>query len=234
MARAVYIYAQKLTAAGTRAWGEGGLELLPVSTIYRSFPRSLPAGDGAMVFLMDEPTSLYGEDRIIGMRLDGTGHQVWPVSPLVVSSYLSDKARLPVALASNGMAILVWEDDRQGTVDVYGQNVNLDGTLGASLSAAGDATTARRLLLGANHPNPFNPRTTISYELPVPARVTLSIFDLAGNLVRTLVNERQGPGEHSVGWSGLDGQNRPVPSGVYAYRLQADDVVETRSMVLIR
>jgi hypothetical protein len=228
------IYAQKLSAAGARAWGDGGLVLLPVNTIYKSFPRSLPAGDGAMVFLMDEPTGLYNEDRVIGMRLDATGHQVWPVSPLVVSSYLSGKSRLPVALASNGMAILVWEDDRQGTVDVYGQNVNPDGSLGASLSAAGESGTSRRPLLGGNHPNPFNPRTTISYVLPVRARVKLSIFDLTGSLVRTLVDEMQGPGAHTVSWSGIDGQGRPVPSGVYACRLEAGDSVETKSMVLIK
>ncbi len=126
------IFGQKIAADGTRQWGGAGVTLLPVSTLYRSFPRTVPYADGAMVFLTDEPTGMFGQDQIIGLRVDGTGASVWPGSPIVISSTLSNKARLPLTQGPDGVVTLVWEDNRSGTVDVYAQNVNPDGSLGVA------------------------------------------------------------------------------------------------------
>lgn len=90
-----------------------------------------------------------------------------------------------------------------------------------------------RFHLFQNHPNPFNPSTTISYEVPVSARVTLRIFDVAGRLVRTLIDERQPPGRKSAVWDGRDAGGRPVASGIYFYRLRAPGFRETRKMALL-
>ena len=84
-------------------------------------------------------------------------------------------------------------------------------------------------------PNPFNPQTAISYDLPRSATVTLTIHDLAGRLVRVLIGgEERGAGSHSIAWRGSDDQGRQLPSGTYFYRLEAGDYVETRRMMLIR
>jgi len=84
-------------------------------------------------------------------------------------------------------------------------------------------------------PNPFNPVTTIRYDLPEPCRVTLQVYDLSGRLIRML---RQGSmeeaGHREVVWNGTDGQGRAVSSGVYFYRLTAGPYTETRRMVLVR
>ena len=88
--------------------------------------------------------------------------------------------------------------------------------------------------LAQNYPNPFNPATTIGYELPAPSRVILRIFDVSGRLVRTLVNENKGPGAHGAVWDGTDGAGVAVSSGIYFYKLQAGDYVETKRMVLLR
>lgn len=89
--------------------------------------------------------------------------------------------------------------------------------------------------LGQNHPNPFNPSTTIEFSVPAQARATLKIYDVAGRLVRTLVDEVKAPGRrYSVVWDGRDRSGREVSSGLYFYRLETGDWEETRKLVIIR
>jgi len=83
--------------------------------------------------------------------------------------------------------------------------------------------------LAQNYPNPFNPTTTINFDLPQSSTVRLSVFDLLGREVSVLVNERREAGHHSVNFNGFD-----LSSGVYFYRLQAGEFVQTRNFVLLR
>jgi hypothetical protein len=82
--------------------------------------------------------------------------------------------------------------------------------------------------LPENFPNPFYYSTTISYSLPIAAKVTLSIYDITGRLVETLVNYTQQPGIHEVRWD-----RKQNPSGVYFYRFKAGEFEETRKMVVV-
>lgn len=89
--------------------------------------------------------------------------------------------------------------------------------------------------LHANHPNPFNPTTTIGYELPEDGPVLLVICDVAGRRIRTLVqSSRESAGIHSVAWDGRDDAGRSVTSGMYFYRLHADLFEQTRKMILVK
>ena len=86
-----------------------------------------------------------------------------------------------------------------------------------------------------NHPNPFNPWTTISFRLPEPAAVTLRVYDASGRLIRTLVAEQmfdEGKGE--VVWNGRNDRGAAVASGVYFTRLDAGRYGETRRMTLLK
>jgi len=83
--------------------------------------------------------------------------------------------------------------------------------------------------LGPATPNPFNPMTTIGYELAAREHVTLSVYDVTGKLVASLVNEEVAGGRHEVTW-----QATGIASGVYFYRLQAGDFVQTRKMVVLK
>ncbi len=91
-----------------------------------------------------------------------------------------------------------------------------------------------RVLLEPGYPNPFTPRTTIRYALPEPTHVRLRVYDVAGRLVRVLVDEPRPAGRHLVHWNGRGDGERPLASGVYYYRLEAGAHVETRSIVLVR
>ncbi|HYJ33511.1 MAG TPA: T9SS type A sorting domain-containing protein [Candidatus Binatia bacterium] len=93
---------------------------------------------------------------------------------------------------------------------------------------------APRIVLRQNRPNPFNPSTTIEYELSREERVRLEVFDVTGRRVATLVDRVQGDGLHRAFWSGRDDRGRPVPSGVYVYRLRTDAGEASHRMVLVK
>ena len=90
------------------------------------------------------------------------------------------------------------------------------------------------LVLHQNHPNPFNPQTTIAYDIPSASRVRLLVMDVSGRLVRTLVDENQEPGSRSVVWNGRDDAGSAVSSGVYFYVLDAGKERLTKKLVLLK
>jgi serine protease AprX len=87
--------------------------------------------------------------------------------------------------------------------------------------------------LAQNFPNPFNPSTTIKYEIKEGGFVTLNVYNLLGNLVATLVNENQPAGTYYVNFN-VNSERTPLPSGVYFYRLQIGDFVATKKMVVMK
>ncbi|MDZ7362597.1 MAG: T9SS type A sorting domain-containing protein [candidate division KSB1 bacterium] len=89
-------------------------------------------------------------------------------------------------------------------------------------------------ILAQNYPNPFNPETTIEFTLPAVAPVTLRIYNLNGQLIRTLLNESRPAGRHPVSWDGRDDAGRDVASGVYLYRLHAGQFMQQKTMTLAR
>jgi hypothetical protein len=86
-----------------------------------------------------------------------------------------------------------------------------------------------RFSLYQNFPNPFNPTTTFMYELPQESKVTLTVFDLRGCLVETIVNQTQPAGYYSVLWDA-----EKYSSGVYLYRFQAGDFRQMRKCLIIK
>ena len=89
--------------------------------------------------------------------------------------------------------------------------------------------------LSQNYPNPFNPQTMIRYDLLEAGAVRLSVYNVLGQMVRTLVDGQRPAGSYSVVWDGRDSTGREVASGIYLYRLQVKGQhVQTRRMVLLR
>jgi hypothetical protein len=84
-----------------------------------------------------------------------------------------------------------------------------------------------------NYPNPFNPTTTISYQLPADSEVELIIYNIKGQVVRTLVNEMLPAGEHAVVWGGNDDSGHNVSSGIYFYKLRVNGKTEAVKKCLL-
>jgi hypothetical protein len=209
------ISAQKIGSSGTRMWTDPGVVVVPISTIYVGLPRTVPIGGGAEVLYFIEPTGSTLLDQIVARRLNSLGGSVWGAQATLVSSTLSDKARLPVDIRSDGVTIGIWEDGQTGTADVYGQSLNPDGSLGVNPASVGGIV--RSSLALQSRPNPFSGSTEIL--LPSMAKteaVRVSVHDAAGRLVRTLIAPS---GVTSVRWDGLDDRGTTLPAGTYFYRV---------------
>jgi len=134
------VYGQKLSSLGLRMWTPSGKELVPLGSSTRTFVNTLQEGDGAMVFFIESPS--YGNDVIKAARVDGNGDFSWTGDLIEACSLGSSKGRLNAAMSTGGYAILAWSDDRPGHLDIIGQNVNPDGTLGYSASSTVSAGLA--------------------------------------------------------------------------------------------
>jgi hypothetical protein len=112
------------------------------------------------------------------------------------------------------------------------EQVTLDGrVIGDTPSSE---VVIRRSALRPNVPNPFNPRTTVYFDLAQAGRVSVRVYSVSGRLVRTLVSEDMSAGNHAVVWDGIDDTGRSVASGAYLVQLVAKDRTDSRSMVLLK
>jgi hypothetical protein len=88
--------------------------------------------------------------------------------------------------------------------------------------------------LHENYPNPFNPSTTLRFDLPEVSDMTLTIYNMLGQKVKTFKMQSTPAGYHSITWDATNDLNQQVGAGVYLYQLQAKDFVKTRKMVLLK
>ena len=90
-------------------------------------------------------------------------------------------------------------------------------------------------VLSQNYPNPFNNATTIKFEIPIKKTVSLNIYNEAGQLVKTLINnQNMAGGSHQVSWGGLNNNGQPASSGVYFYTLEWDGNSVSQQMVYLK
>jgi Leucine-rich repeat (LRR) protein/exopolysaccharide biosynthesis protein len=139
---------------------------------------------------------------------------------------------------------IVMTDDAVGTGSpsyVVADAIRLTAATGTGVASSVEAPAAFRL--EPNYPNPFNrstarspqsPATTIRFTLPKSSRVEISIYNLFGQQIKTLLSQTMQPGEQVVVWDGRNDAGELVTSGVYFYRLQAGDFVQSRKMVFVR
>mgnify|MGYP006228362371 FL=1 len=85
-----------------------------------------------------------------------------------------------------------------------------------------------------NYPNPFNPVTTLQYDLPENTLVNITVYDMTGKVVRNLVNSQQSTGFKSVRWNASNDNGAPASAGVYLYKIQAGDFIDTKKMILLK
>ena len=119
-------------------------------------------------------------------------------------------------------------------VDLSGLESEASNSVSAVLSADENLGLPTEFALKQNYPNPFSPSTQIQYALPEETRVVISIYDLMGRKVRTLVNDVQDAGYRTVIWNSTNNMGRLVSAGVYIYSIQAGDFVQNRKMVLMK
>ncbi|MEW5923999.1 MAG: FlgD immunoglobulin-like domain containing protein [Candidatus Zixiibacteriota bacterium] len=113
--------------------------------------------------------------------------------------------------------------------------VSLYGKTHLYTAVTGEETLLpKRFMLSQNYPNPFNPITTLEYSLPARAHVQLDIFNILGQKVKTLVDADRPAGVYRIVWDGTDHSGSIVASGIYFYRMEAGEHIETKKMLLIK
>jgi hypothetical protein len=161
----------------------------------------------AMVQMNRDPWSVYSSG------IGATVEALQDYGPFTFESSVTDHEAFIRFDLGNYSGTLIWLDN----IKVF--DVSLTGLNDRNPPGA-DAVPLRSLL-SRNYPNPFNPGTTIQYRLPQSATVSLIIYNLKGQAVRSLLKTDETPGEHSVRWNGENERGERVPSGVYVYRLEA-------------
>ena len=125
-------------------------------------------------------------------------------------------------------------DEGQPLIDAVNEVIdNLNGWNGKRMVTE-DVKLPDSYTLYNNYPNPFNPITTLQYDLPENNFVRITIYDLMGREVRTLINKNQDAGFKSVIWNATNNQGKPVSAGVYLYQIRAGAFVQTNKMVLLK
>jgi hypothetical protein len=129
-----------------------------------------------------------------------------------------------------GSWTIIAHDSVNSTTATDTFSLTIDGTeLGINVEVLPEV-----FALHQNYPNPFNPTTTLRYDLPEDALVNITIYDMMGRQVKSLINQTQDAGFKSVIWNATNDFGKPVSAGVYLYQIQAGDFVQTKKMVLLK
>lgn len=210
--------------------GQHGPYTMPPSEILDLYELFLPAGPCAFSLLavdrqVDWGFSLYPADGVFvgksGVVGDGIG---WQHGPGADESFGVD---IP---AVGYYCLAVW---KCGPDDLPREGKYSFRVYPGVTATPEDGIPALTALVGIR-PNPFNPQTTISFDLATSGPVALAVYDLAGSLVRTLLDEPREAGRHDVVWDGRNDAGRPVASGVYMARLATGEVKVLRKLTLVK
>jgi hypothetical protein len=150
-----------------------------------------------------------------------------------------------IEVSKNELRILVYMKDTggisgellrfQATGEIKLSKVEAVDNQGRTVKVVATAKAIpEKFALYQNHPNPFNLETQISFDLPVNSKVSLKIYNLTGQLVRTIIDRDMEAGQHKVVWDGKNQKGETVASGIYFYRLEAGDYVSVKKMGLVK
>jgi hypothetical protein len=222
------LYGQKFSPQGDRLWTDSGQEFIGLGNSQIWYVCSAPADTGIYVGYFESPTVI--NTAVKAFRIDPDGAMLWRPRFLSVAE-LGNKDDLLVVVNTENRAFLTWSDNRNGDADIYAQNVNLDGTLGNPPSGVDKTTSLSPMYfrLYPAYPNPFNPTTTLSFALPAPSWVSLTIYDITGRLVATVANGHYETGSYRIPFDGSG-----LASGIYFYRLKAGAFTDTKKLVLMK
>ena len=236
------LYLQKITPSGELAFPVSGLPVCILEDdqldpqmvsdtrdgIYITWEGyQLLTGTHADIFC----THINGEGELAGPE------GLWQENGNVVCEAIMWQLYPTIAPDGGGGSIISWQDNRalsrvdDWTYNIFAQRMN-DGTCQSAVKSTPHVSLDYRL--EQNYPNPFNPATRISYSLAQAGHVKLMIYDILGRKVRTIQNQFMTAGSHQIIWNGDTSSGDPVASGIYFYKLEANNHSEIRKMVLLK
>lgn len=180
--------------------------------------------------------------RLHSVRADGTES---PNFPITLSGNLRVSAAIEDLDGDNDMEIVIPDEGKIVVLDIkrraqdlewpcYLGSYNRAGNIYQSTPNADQVAELAVTTLYGAFPNPFNPTTTLSFNLKEQGEVSIDVFNQKGQKVRTLLNQNMPAGKHQVVWTGTDDSGRSVASGLYFYRMKSGKYSSTRKMILMK
>ena len=163
------------------------------------------------------------------IKYDSNGLILWEetFSTIDIGNENYDWAAEDIDLTTDGGAIIAIDNGQFGFLKLN----NIQNTVSSKNNSD---LLPMKLSLAQNYPNPFNPITFLKYDLPENALVNITIYDMMGKIVKTLVNRSQTAGYKSIHWNATNDKNEPVSSGLYLYKIQAGDFRQAKRMMLLK
>lgn len=227
------VYAQRVNASGFPQWTADGIVICDALLAQQDPEITSDRAGGAVIAWRDGRS---GNDDIYAQRIDGSGGAFCAPCGVALTSAPGTQFQDVIASDGAGGAIVGWSDfrgTRAGDEDIYA--MRLAPGCGTYATGVGLGAAALNNHLSQNRPNPFNPSTTISYNLSIKGRTVIRIYDVSGKYIKTLVDEIQGVGPHQVPWNGDDDSGRHAVSGAYFYKVQyPDGTSSAKKMLLLR
>lgn len=221
------VFAQRVDSLGAVSWTANGVAVC--ATDSSQFIQTIVADkSGGAIFGWDDDRAGFRE--VFAQHVNSGGTALWDPLGLKIATGSGQRNLRSAVADGQGGCIFAWEDFRNGpNSDIYAYRVTSIGT--AVEQAAVPAAPVR---LYPARPNPFNPRTTLSYRIEQAGPVRLALYDVQGRLVRELVRGDRPAGTHDVAWDGTDSQDRPCASGVYFALLQSGPTRRQTALTLLR
>jgi hypothetical protein len=225
------IFARGLGAGGDTLWITYGRPVCVAAGDRMGLAIARDGAQGAILAWQDHR----GADwDVYAQRITQTGDRPWTANGLALSGAAGDQTLPALVPDGAGGAIAAWGDARVSAAssDVYAARVDSTGSAPAIVGVAPDIYRFRRLSAA---PNPFRASTTLSFELPVAASVSVAIFDLSGSTVRTLASGRlMEAGPHTLAWDAHNTRGELVTAGVYFARIQIGRERAVGKVVVVR
>jgi hypothetical protein len=222
------IYAQRVDSAGNIKWIVNGTAICSALED-QAFPAIIAdSSGGTIITWMDARSDIFCD--IYVQRVDSAGILLWTANGVAICTDTNSQ-RYPVLVTDgSGGAIITWEDYRSGdNCDIYAQRVDSAGVVQGIFS---EMNPAIHTLFEA-YPNPFQSEMIIRYQILKSSNVELEIYNLAGQKIKTLVDEFKEAGIYRIKWDGRDVSGNPVGNGVYFYRFEAEGTEAVKKIVFV-
>ncbi|MCK4654018.1 MAG: T9SS type A sorting domain-containing protein [Candidatus Cloacimonetes bacterium] len=229
-------YLQKFNEDGEALWQEGGIQISYFNFYSNSDPVLTSVEEDILVVWEHRYEDEFS--HIEAQLVSPNGDLQYSLTGLTICDQYMDQNN-PQVYVNGTNAYISWMDGRSTIMGDEGL-MSIPGIYAQKLliepSGVENEIIQNKDISLRNYPNPFNPTTTISFSVTQTSSfVTLEIYNIKGQKVKTLVNEVLPAGEHSVGWDGKDENNKPVSSGVYFYKLKVNDkTIDTKKCLLLK
>jgi len=227
------IYAQRFSSSGV-ALNSNFRVNDETGTTSLWYPAIAMAGLGNFIITWTDGRN--GNWGIYAQRYDSSGVKQGTNYLIPDTLFASSDQRNPAIASSGSTLYFTWQDNRRGNSDIFAKVADWTWN---KVEEDQEVGLPNSFELAQNYPNPFNPTTRIQFrvgslEFGEPIHTTLKVYNILGQLVRTLADEEKGSGNYNIIWDGKDNSGKEVASGIYFYQLRKPNYTATKKMILLR